>query len=80
MIDRHNFKDVFIMHNKQIECEIKYRFVSLFLEHMLKDKIITKNEWILFKKKLIKNIIPLFVYWKKSMKKIIKEITPIKKK
>ena len=80
MIDRHNFKNVFIMRNKQIEYEIKYRFVSLFLEHILKDKIITKNEWILFKKNLIKKYNPIISVLKKSMKKIIKEITTIKKK
>lgn len=68
------------MRNKQIEYEIKYRFVSLFLEHMLKDKIITKNEWILFKKNLIKKYNPIISVLKKSMKKIIKEITTIKKK
>ena len=65
------------MRNKQIEGEIKYRFVSLFLEHILKDKIITKNEWILFKKNLIKKYNPIISVLKKSMKKIIKEITPI---
>lgn len=68
------------MRNKQIESEIKYRFVSLFLEHILKDKIITKNEWILFKKNLIKKYNPIISVLKESMKKIIKEITPIKKK
>lgn len=68
------------MRNKQIEYEIKYRFVSLFLEHILKDKIITKNEWILFKKNLIKKYNPIISVLKKSMKKIIKEITTIKKK
>ena len=68
------------MRNKQIEGEIKYRFVSLFLEHMLKDKIITKNEWILFKKNLIKKYNPIISVLKESMKKIIKEITTIKKK
>lgn len=68
------------MRNKQIEGEIKHRFVSLFLEHMLKDKIITKNEWILFKKNLIKKYNPIISVLKEAMKKIIKEITPIKKK
>ena len=43
------------MRHKQIEGEIKYRFACLLLNQMLKDKfIITKDELISFKKKLIK--------------------------
>ncbi|MDI3349742.1 SHOCT domain-containing protein [Mycoplasmopsis arginini] len=44
------------MHHKQIEGEIKYRFACLLLNQMLKDKFITKDELILFKKKIIKKI------------------------
>ncbi len=39
------------MRHKQIEGEIKYRFECLLLNQMLIDKIITKDELILFKKK-----------------------------
>ena len=42
------------MSHKQIEGEIKYRFSCLLLDCMLEDKIITKDEFILFKKKHIK--------------------------
>ena len=51
MIDRHNFKEVFIMRHKQIEGEIKYRFACLLLNQMLEDKIITTGDLISFKKK-----------------------------
>lgn len=44
------------MRHKQIEGEIKYRFACLLLNQILEDKIITKDELISFKKKLIKNI------------------------
>ena len=59
VIDRHNFTEVFIMSHKQIEGEIKYRFASLLLDQMLKNKIIAKDEWVLFKKKLIKKYNPI---------------------
>lgn len=44
------------MRHKQIEGEIKYRFACLLLNQILEDKIITKDELISIKKKLIKNI------------------------
>lgn len=47
------------MRHKQIEGEIKYRFECLLLNQMLIDKIITKDELILFKKKLIKKYKPI---------------------
>lgn len=47
------------MNHKQIEGEIKYRFACLLLNQMLEDKIITKDELILFKKKLIKKYNPI---------------------
>jgi hypothetical protein len=59
VIDRNNFKEVFIMRQKQIEGEIKYRFACLLLNQMLEDKIITKDELISFKKKLIKKYKPI---------------------
>ena len=45
------------MRHKQIEGEIKYRFACL--NQMLKDKFITKDELISFKKKLIKKYKPI---------------------
>lgn len=42
------------MLHKQIEGEIKYRFACLLLNQMYKDKFITKDELISFKRKLIK--------------------------
>ena len=47
------------MCHKQIEGEIKYRFACLLLNQMLKDKFITKDELISFKKKLIKKYKPI---------------------
>ena len=47
------------MRHKQIEGEIKYRFASLLLDQLLKDEIITKDEWITFKKKLKKKYNPI---------------------
>ena len=47
------------MRHKQIEGEIKYRFECLLLNQMLIDKIITKDELILFKKKIIKKYKPI---------------------
>ena len=47
------------MSHKQIEGEIKYRFPSLLLNQMLEDKIISKDEQLLFKKKLIKKYNPI---------------------
>ena len=47
------------MRHKQIEGEIKYRFASLLLDQLLEDKIITKDEWVTFKKKLIKKYNPI---------------------
>lgn len=47
------------MRHKQIEGEIKYRFECLLLNQMLKDKFITKDELISFKKKLIKKYKPI---------------------
>ena len=47
------------MRHKLIEGEIKYRFACLLLNQMLIDKIITKDELILFKKKLIKKYKPI---------------------
>lgn len=47
------------MRQKQIEGEIKYRFACLLLNQMLEDKIITKDEHISFKKKLIKKYKPI---------------------
>ena len=39
------------MNHKRIESEIKYVFASLLLNQILED-VITKDEWILFKKKI----------------------------
>ena len=47
------------MRHKQIEGGIKYRFACLLLNQMLKDKFITKDELISFKKKLIKKYKPI---------------------
>jgi hypothetical protein len=47
------------MRHKQIEGEIKYRFASLLLDQLFKDKIITKDEWVSFKKKLIMKYNPI---------------------
>ncbi len=47
------------MSHKQIEGEIKYMFSCLLLDCMLEDKIITKDEFILFKKKHIKKYNPI---------------------
>ena len=47
------------MRHKQIEGEIKYRFECLLLNKMLIDNIITKDEIISFKKKLIKKYKPI---------------------
>lgn len=47
------------MCHKQIEGEIKYRFACLLLNQMLEDKIITKNDLISFKKKLIRKYKPI---------------------
>ena len=47
------------MRHKQIEGEIKYRFACLLLNQMLEDKIITKNDLISFKKKLIRKYKPI---------------------
>lgn len=47
------------MSHKQIEGEIKYKFSCFLLDYMLEDKIITKDEYILFKKKLIKKYNPI---------------------
>jgi hypothetical protein len=47
------------MRHKQIEGEIKYRFVCLLLNQMFEDKIIAKDELISFKKKLIKKYKPI---------------------
>lgn len=50
------------MNQNQIIGEIKYRFASLLLDHLLEDKVITKVEWIIFKKKLIKKYNPIIKY------------------
>ena len=47
------------MNQNQIIGEIKYRFASLLLDQLLEDKIITKDEWFTFKKKLIKKYNPI---------------------
>lgn len=47
------------MRHKQIEGEIKYRFACFLLNQMFEDKFITKDELILFKKKLIKKYKPI---------------------
>ena len=68
------------MCHKQIEGKIKYRFACLLLNKLLEDKFITKDELISFKKKLIKKYKPIISVLEEIDKKIIKEITPIKKK
>lgn len=47
------------MSHKQIEGEIKYRFACLLLNQLLEDKIISINDLMLFKKKLIKKYNPI---------------------
>lgn len=47
------------MNQNQIVGEIKYRFASLLLNQLLKDNIITKDEWATFRKKLIKKYNPI---------------------
>lgn len=47
------------MRHRQIEGEIKYRLACLLLNQMLEDKIITKDDLISFKKKLIKKYKPI---------------------
>lgn len=49
------------MNQNQIVGEIKYRFFSLLLNQLLEDNIITKDEWVSFKKKLIKKYNPISV-------------------
>ena len=46
------------MNQNQIVGEIKYRFASLLLDQLLEDNIITRDEWVTFKKKLIKKYNP----------------------
>ena len=47
------------MLHKQIEGEIKCRFACILLNQMHKDKFITKDELISFKRKLIKKYNPI---------------------
>ena len=47
------------MRHKQIEGEIKYRFACLLLNKLFEDRIITKDDLISFKKKLIKKYKPI---------------------
>ncbi|MBO4623290.1 MAG: hypothetical protein J5691_05310 [Bacilli bacterium] len=47
------------MNQNQIVGEIKYRFASLLLDQLLEDNIITRDEWVTFKKKLFKKYNPI---------------------
>ena len=47
------------MNQNQIVGEIKYRFASLLLDQLLEDNIIIRDEWVTFKKKLIKKYNPI---------------------
>ena len=47
------------MRHKQIEGEIKYRFACFLLNKLFEDRIITKDDLISFKKKLIKKYKPI---------------------
>ena len=47
------------MNQNQIVGEIKYRFASLLLDQLLEDNIITRDELVTFKKKLIKKYNPI---------------------